>query len=192
MAKMRKPQNVQKSSKGSIRAIRRLRRHLDFLSLLCKAKTAKQRHIVLQTASVEHVRTVCECIKNVMQKKVPDITEKDKKIFRKYGNAIKKIDFQWHTYAQQVKNSGSWGWVPTKCIGTHPGNCNKCKWFSSEWTSYEYEGNSIGFGPVVPLPKSPFLKSTVTVNMSMKIMMKMSSRKNGTWLNRIQLHWSEW
>ncbi len=91
MAKMRKPQNVQKSSKGSIQAIKRLRRHLDFLSLLSKAKTGKQRCLVLQMASVEHVRTVCECIKNVMNKKVPGITEKDKKFFHKYRNAIKKL-----------------------------------------------------------------------------------------------------
>ncbi len=91
MAKMRKPQNVQKSSKGSIRAIKRLRRHLDFLSLLSKAKTGKQRRLVLQMASPEHIRTVCECIKSVMNKKVPGITEKDKKLFHNYRNTIIKL-----------------------------------------------------------------------------------------------------
>ncbi|MCP3685865.1 MAG: hypothetical protein GY861_24725 [bacterium] len=81
MAKMGKLQDIQKFSKPVSGRVRCLRRHLNFLSLLSEAKTAKQRHRVLQMTSPEHICTVCEHIKNVMQEKVPDITKKIKRFF---------------------------------------------------------------------------------------------------------------
>ncbi len=68
--------------------LKRLKDNLDFISLLHKTRTAKKRRDLLKIATPEQILTVCECIKNVVNKNVPGITEKDKKCFKKHKGTI--------------------------------------------------------------------------------------------------------
>ena len=52
---------------GDRAALRRLEKHLDFLSQLSKAKRKERRLKLLSIATPEQIHTVCECIKNILQ-----------------------------------------------------------------------------------------------------------------------------
>ncbi|MCP3681302.1 MAG: hypothetical protein GY861_01305 [bacterium] len=68
--------------------LKRLKDNLDFISPLHKTRTAKNRRDLLKIASPEQILTVCECIKNVINKKVPGITEKKKTFIKKHRGTI--------------------------------------------------------------------------------------------------------
>ncbi len=61
--------------------LKHLKDNLDFISLLLKTKTAKKQCDLLEIATPEQFLTVCDCIKNVVNKNVPGITENEKSFF---------------------------------------------------------------------------------------------------------------
>ena len=64
-------------------AVKRLHKHLDFLSQLCKAKTKQRRAQLLTIATPEQIHTICESINNVLSGSIPSHIPKSKKKYLK-------------------------------------------------------------------------------------------------------------
>lgn len=72
-------------------SLERLKKHYNFLWLLSKAKTKKKRQELLDIASAEQIKTICECVKNVMLGNVPGIRKQDIREFKKNREIIRKL-----------------------------------------------------------------------------------------------------
>ncbi len=72
-------------------AKQRLHDNLDFLSLLAKAKRAGRRQELLDIATGEQIVTICECIRNVLDKRVQGFPKENKKVLKTYKNALRVL-----------------------------------------------------------------------------------------------------
>lgn len=72
-------------------ALNRLQKHYNFLVLLSKAKTKRRRRELLEIATSDQIKAVCECVKNVMSGNIPGISQNAIKQFKKYQECICKL-----------------------------------------------------------------------------------------------------
>jgi len=66
----------------------RLRDNLDFLTLLAKAKRPEKRRNLLEVATAEQLRTIIDCIKNVLYSDKIPLTSKDKRALKKHKSVL--------------------------------------------------------------------------------------------------------
>jgi hypothetical protein len=65
--------------------------HMDFLSLLSKAKRKHQRSQILDLANKEQIEAILECIQNVHNRNVPITDRKQAKRLRRYSTLVQKL-----------------------------------------------------------------------------------------------------
>lgn len=73
-------------------SIKRLRKHIDFLSQLSKATKKKKREQLLSIASSDQIQAVIDCIKNVLRGSVPvDFTPTKKRYLRRFKQIYSEL-----------------------------------------------------------------------------------------------------